>query len=57
MSSEVYVKRAITDVQTELALNGKMLPTKVTTPISTGYCPELDQSPELAQDGQAIFKE
>jgi hypothetical protein len=47
MSSEVYVKRAITDVKTELALVDKILPTKFTTPMSAGYRPELDQSPEL----------
>jgi hypothetical protein len=41
------VKRVITDVEMELALVDKMLPTKVITPMSTGYHPELDQSPEL----------
>jgi hypothetical protein len=48
MSSEVYVKRAIQDVKTELALIDKLLPTKPTTPMTTGYHPELDQSPEQA---------
>jgi hypothetical protein len=33
MSSEVYVKRAITDVEMELVLVDKILPTKVTTPM------------------------
>jgi hypothetical protein len=39
MTSEVYVKRAIMDVESELALVDKMLPMKVTTPMSTGYHP------------------
>jgi hypothetical protein len=47
MSSEVYVKLAITDAESESALVDKMLPTKVTTPMSTGYCPKLDQLREL----------
>jgi hypothetical protein len=47
MSSEGYVKQAIRDVETELSLTDKILPTKVTTPLSNGYRPELDQSNEL----------
>jgi hypothetical protein len=47
MSSEGYVKQAIPDVETELSLTDKTLPTKVTTPLLTGYRPELDQSIEL----------
>jgi hypothetical protein len=47
MSSELYVKRAIQDVETELGLVDKILPTKATTPMTAGYGPELDQSPEL----------
>jgi hypothetical protein len=43
-----YVKQAIADVETELV--GKVdqcLPTRVTTPVSQGYRPDLDQSREL----------
>ena len=47
MSSEKYVKQAVTDVETELAKIDQCLPTKVTTPVSQGYRPELDQSKEL----------
>jgi hypothetical protein len=56
MSSEVYVKRSIQDVETELALVNKMLPTKVTTPMSAGYRPELDQSPELDPRRASYFQ-
>jgi hypothetical protein len=56
MSSEVYVKRAITDVETELALVDKILPTKVTTPMSAGYRPELDQSAELDPRRASYFQ-
>jgi Reverse transcriptase (RNA-dependent DNA polymerase) len=47
MSSDLYVKRAVADVEHELAQIDERLPTKVTTPLSSGYRPELDTSPEL----------
>ena len=47
MSSTKYTKKAIADVETELRRIGKQLPTKVTTPLSNDYRPELDQSKEL----------
>jgi hypothetical protein len=47
MSSDMYVKRAIADVEHELAQVEERLTTKVTTPLSSGYRPELDTSPEL----------
>jgi hypothetical protein len=53
MSSEKYIKQAVADVETELAKVDKCLPTRVTTPVSQGYRPELDQSRELdAKRGQ-----
>ena len=53
MSSEKYVKQAVADVETELEKIDQCLPTKVTTPVSQGYRPELDQSRELdAKRGQ-----
>ena len=42
MSSEKYVKQAVADVETELEKIDQCLPTKVTTPVSQGYRPELD---------------
>ncbi len=47
MLLEVYVKRAIPDIERKLASVGKILPMKARTPISNGYRPELDQSKEL----------
>ena len=47
MSSEAYVKQAVSDVEAELDLVDQALPTRVTTPLSQGYRPELDQSKEL----------
>jgi hypothetical protein len=47
MSSEKYVKQVVINVETELAKIDQCLPTKVTTPLSQGYRPELDQSKEL----------
>ena len=47
MSSDDYIKRAVSEVQTELNKIGKMLPTKVATPMSPGYRPELDITAEL----------
>jgi hypothetical protein len=53
MSSEKYVKQAVADVETELAKVDQCLPTRVTTPLSQGYRPELDASRELdAKRGQ-----
>ena len=47
MSSDKYVKHAIADVELELAQNDQCLQMKVHTPLSNGYHPELDSSPEL----------
>ena len=53
MSLENYVKQAVADVEKELESVEKGLPTRVTTPLSQGYRPELDQSRELdARRGQ-----
>jgi hypothetical protein len=47
MSSTKYTKRAILELEVKLDAIGKRLPTKVTTPLSSGYRPELDASREL----------
>ena len=53
MSSEKYVKQAVADVEKELSEVDQCLPTRVSTPLSQGYRPELDQSRELdAKRGQ-----
>jgi hypothetical protein len=47
MSAATYIIRAVTDVQRTLNDVGQQLKTKVKTPMSDGYCSELDASPEL----------
>ena len=47
MSSDLYVKRALADVERELAEIGQSLSNKVSTPLSNEYRPELDVTPEL----------
>ena len=47
MPLEKYVKHAVTNVKTELASVDQCLPTRVMTPMSQGYRPELDQSKEI----------
>jgi len=47
MSSDLYVKRAVTEVERELEEIGERLSTKVSTPMSQGYRPEIDMTPEL----------
>ena len=47
MSSDIYVKRAVADVERELEQIDKKLPTRITTPLSQGYRPEIDTSREL----------
>jgi hypothetical protein len=53
MSSEKYVSQAVANVEMELDKINQCLPSRVTTPVSQGYRPELDQSRELdAKRGQ-----
>lgn len=56
MSSETYVKRAIADVEIELKKIGSILPTKVKSPLSSGYRPELDITPELNSERQNYYQ-
>ncbi len=57
MSSDLYIKRAIKDVETELETSGSGgLKTKVTTPCVQGYRPEIDVSPELSPKAANYFQ-
>jgi hypothetical protein len=56
MSSDKYAKRAIDTVEAKLALTGRRLVTKCTTPLSNDYRPELDQSPELNAEDQNYYQ-
>ena len=57
MSSQEYIKNAIQMVEDQLGKRGKKLPTRATTPMSAGYYPETDSSPELDTDGVTLFQE
>jgi hypothetical protein len=52
---EDYINRAVKDVETELEKVGKALPTKVTTPMTADYRPELDRSRELGPEQATYF--
>ena len=56
MSSTKYTKQAIVDVEVELDALGKTLSRKVTTPLASGYQPELDQSCELSAERLNYFQ-
>ena len=47
MSSDLYVKRAVTEVERELSEIDMQLVTTVSTPMSQGYRAELEVTPEL----------
>ncbi len=56
LASTKYTKRAIADLEIELEAVGKRLPTKVTTPLTSGYRPELDQSDDLNPERQNYYQ-
>ena len=47
MSSEDYVKMVVQTVDDKLKSTKKSLPTKCKVPVSPGYHPVMDESPEL----------
>jgi hypothetical protein len=47
MSADTYVKRSVADVERTFEEIGQQLRTKVTTPLSSSYRPELETTPEL----------
>jgi len=50
MSAQEYIKRAVEEVERELKLDNQFLPKKIETPLSSGYRPELDFTPELSAE-------
>ncbi len=50
-----YVQSAIPNVEDHLTKAGEKLPYKAPTPLSSGYCPEIDVSPELGEDDASYF--
>jgi hypothetical protein len=57
MSSEQYVKAAVTAVESALDAKGQRLPSKCVTPMQSNYRPELDTTPELNLKGIRYFQE
>jgi hypothetical protein len=53
--AEDYINHAVKDMETELEKVGKALPTKVTTPKTADYRPELDQSKAFGPDQATYF--
>ena len=56
MSSTKYTKQVIADIEAELDAIGKWMPKKFTTPLTSGYRPELDQSHELNAERLNYFQ-
>ena len=54
--SAQYVKAAVSNVKEYLSKQGKSLPTKVKTPLSNGYRPEIDISEELDNEGASYYQ-
>ncbi len=50
-----YVQAAVKNVEEYLALKGEKLPYKAPTPLSSGYRPEIDVSPELGGEETSYF--
>ena len=56
-SSDKYVMASLHSVEATLAEKGNKLPTKCVTPLSSGYRPEEDISPELGAEGHRYYQE
>jgi hypothetical protein len=57
MSAQEYIKRAVEEVERELKLDNQFLPKKIETPLSSGYRPELDFTPELSAERTNYYQE
>ena len=57
MSSDKYCAAAVDNVTEVLEKKGLRLPSKCLTPLSSGYRPEMDTSPELKADGVQYYQE
>ena len=57
MSSDNYCKAAVTNVEEALKTKGLRLPSKCVTPLTNGYRPEMDVTPELKADGLQYYQE
>jgi hypothetical protein len=50
-----YVQSSIRNVENHLSKTGEKLPYKAPTPLSSGYCPEIDISPKLGEVYASYF--
>ena len=57
MSSDKYCAAAVASVADVLKKKGLGLPSKCVTPLSNGYRPEIDVTPELKADGVQYYQE
>ena len=57
LTSEQYVKAAIANVEAALDKSGQRLPSRATTPMQSGYRPELDDTAELNLSGMRYYQE
>ena len=57
MSSEQYVKAAVTNFEEDLSRSEKRFPSKCVTPLSRNYAPWLEDSLELMEDGVQRYQE
>ena len=56
MSSTNYIKSDVDNVEEQLKKKGGQLTSRAVTPMSQGYYPDTESSPELDQDGITIFQ-
>ena len=56
MSSDLYVKRVVTEVERELSEIDMQLVTTVSTPMSQGYRAELEVTPSWMRSAQTIIR-
>ena len=50
-----YVEESVQNVLNYLKMRGEVLAAKSVTPITNGYCPEIDITPELGPEDVACF--
>jgi hypothetical protein len=55
MSAEKYLREALRNLDGILMQEQKRLPTKVVTPLTSNYRPEMDVSPLLDQDHHTLY--
>jgi Reverse transcriptase (RNA-dependent DNA polymerase) len=56
ISPDTYVKSAVIEVERKLSEIGKKLANRVSTPMTSGYRPELDSTPELKPEQASYYQ-